>query len=37
MLLRVLIKGTSASEKEVLRVDVQVSDIDGATGIKPPI
>lgn len=38
VLLRVLISGKDAREKEVLRVDVQVSDIDAASNkVEPPI
>lgn len=38
VLLRVLITGKNAQQKEVLHVDVQVSDIDSATNkIEPPI
>ncbi len=37
VLLRVLITGKDAQQKEVLHVDVQVSDIDGANKVEPPI
>lgn len=38
VLLRVLISGKNAQEKEVLRVDVQVSDIDASSNkVEPPI
>lgn len=38
VLLRVLISGKDAQQKDVLRVDVQVSDIDGASNqVEPPI
>ncbi|TAK80840.1 MAG: hypothetical protein EPO16_00470 [Dehalococcoidia bacterium] len=38
VLLRVLITGKNAADKEVLRVDVQVSDIDAASNkVEPPI
>lgn len=38
VLLRVLITGKNAADKEVLRVDVQVSDIDSASNkVEPPI
>jgi hypothetical protein len=37
VLLRVLITGKNASQKDVLHVDVQVSDIDGANEVKAPM
>ena len=37
VLLRVLITGKDARQKEVLHVDVQVSEIDGANKVDPPI
>ena len=37
VLLRVLITGKNAQQKEVLKVDVQVSDIDSGGEIKAPI